>query len=175
MPPIKPITVMFEDDGASVPNNPTLPALIYRQGIDLKGQIEPEKKFEQTFAANGWSHNIWRNGSIFPYVHYHSMSHEVMGIAWGRVRLRLGGSKGKEIDFAAGDVIVLPAGTGHQLVSQNSDLKVVGAYPPEGTYNLCRGSKDEHDKALKAIPNVPLPNSDPVLGKNGPLVELWRK
>ena len=52
---------------------------------------------------------------------------------------------------------------------------VIGAYPPEGTYNLCRGDKSaERDKALTTIPKVPLPDSDPVLGKDGPLPKLWR-
>ena len=43
---------------------------------------------------------------------------------------------------------------------------MIGAYPPEGTYNLCRGDNPaDRDKALKTIPNVPVPASDPVLGK----------
>ena len=34
-----------------------------------------------------------------------------------------------------------------------SDLLVIGAYPPEGTYNLCRGDNPaERDKALTTIP-----------------------
>lgn len=169
----KPVALMFEDDGW-VPNNPTLPVLIYHGGVDIKGQSEPEKAFEKVFSANGWGHSMWRNG-IFPYVHYHSKIHEVLGISRSRAQLRIGGGKGKELELKAGDVIVLPAGTGHQLVLENRDLKVVGAYPAGGTYNLCRGTKSERDTALQTIPNVPLPDSDPVYGKNGPLVELWRK
>jgi uncharacterized protein YjlB len=41
-------------------------------------------------------------------------------------------------------------------------------------YNLCRGSKSEHTKALDTIPSVPLPDTDPVYGKDGPLTKLWR-
>ena len=169
----KPLTFLFKDDG-SVPNNPTLPALIYRNGVDLKGSADPEKVIEQAFAANGWGYNMWRNG-IYPYVHYHSMIHEALAIARGRVRLRLGGERGEEIDLAAGDVAVLPAGTGHQCLWDGPDLSVVGAYPPGGTYNLCRGSKAEHVKALQTIPQVPLPETDPVHGKDGPLTALWRR
>jgi uncharacterized protein YjlB len=52
---------------------------------------------------------------------------------------------------------------------------VIGAYPPEGAYNLCRGTNPaDRDKALQTIPRVPLPTSDPVLGKDGPLPDLWR-
>ena len=167
----QPLTFMFQDDGW-VPNNPTLPALVYRGGVDLKGNSDPEKLIERTFAANGWGHNMWRNG-IYQYVHYHSMTHEVMGIARGRVKLRLGGEQGKEVNLIAGDVVVLPAGTGHQQLSASSDLKVIGAYPPDGAYNLCRGAKPERDKALQTIPQVPMPDSDPVRGRDGPLLQLW--
>jgi uncharacterized protein YjlB len=41
-------------------------------------------------------------------------------------------------------------------------------------YDLCRGGKAEHARALKTIPEVPLPDSDPVHGKAGPLTTLWR-
>ena len=73
----------------------------------------------------------------------------------------------------AGDVVVLPAGTGHQCVSHSPDLMVIGAYPTSGRYDLCRGSKAEHDKAVTSIPQVPLPDTDPVFGKQGPLLRLW--
>jgi uncharacterized protein YjlB len=170
--PNKPLSFLLKDDG-SVPNNPTLPVLIYRAGIGLSGSASPEKTIEQVFASHGWGHNMWRNG-IFPYIHYHSMIHEVLGIARGRAKLRLGGNHGEDVDVAAGDVLVLPAGTGHQCLWDGPELSVVGAYPPEGTYNLCRGSKDEHAKALQTIPQVPVPRTDPV-EKNGPLPTLWRR
>jgi uncharacterized protein YjlB len=51
---------------------------------------------------------------------------------------------------------------------------VIGAYPPNGQYNLCRGSKAEHAQALAVIPNVPPPEADPVFGPDGPLLALWR-
>ena len=102
------------------------------------------------------------------------MIHEALGIARGRAKVRFGGDKGEVVEVQAGDLAVLPAGTGHQRLSSSDDLLVIGAYPPEGTYNLCRGAKSEHDAALKTIPNVPAPKSDPVFGKDGGLVKLWR-
>ena len=87
---------------------------------------------------------------------------------------RFGGDKGQEIEVTAGDVAILPAGTGHHRLQQSDDLVVIGAYPPSGTYNLCRGSKAEHAKALAIIPDVPLPDTDPVFGVEGPLTSLWR-
>jgi uncharacterized protein YjlB len=168
---IEPETFLFADDG-SVPNNPTLPFLIYRDAIDFKGNPDPEEVVERAFAANKWG-DMWRNG-IYPYVHYHPTIHEAMGIARGRARVRFGGNDGPEIELAAGDVCVLPAGTGHQGLWASADLMVIGAYPPTGKYDLCRGSKAERLRALTVIPEVPLPLTDPVFGRGGPLTKLWR-
>ena len=167
-----PLTFLFADDGA-VPNNP-LPALVYQGALDLAGKRDPAAAIEATFRKNGWGHGIWRDG-IFPFVHYHAMIHEVLGIAQGSARVQLGGHQGKTFEFKPGDVAVLPAGTGHQRLMGSDDLLVVGGYPPQGTYNLCRGDNPaERGKALTTIPNVPLPASDPVHGSDGPLTKLWR-
>jgi uncharacterized protein YjlB len=167
----KPKTITFKDDG-SIPNNP-LPVLIYQQAVRLDRADDPAAVFEELFSANQWG-SSWRNG-IYPYVHYHSSIHEVLGIARGRGRVRLGGDKGQEFDIEAGDVLVLPAGTGHHKLMSSEDFLVVGAYPPAGEYDECRGSKAERDKALVSIPKVPVPDSDPVLGKDGPLPRAWRR
>jgi uncharacterized protein YjlB len=167
----KPQTLMFADDG-SIPNNPRLPFLVYRNAIDLSGTPDPEEVIERTFGRHGWG-DMWRNG-IFPYVHYHSMIHEALGVARGRARVRFGGAQGEELELGPGDVVVLPAGTGHQGLWAAPELMVIGAYPKSGKYDLCRGSKAEHAKALETIPAVPLPEADPVYGDDGPLLSLWR-
>jgi uncharacterized protein YjlB len=168
---VEPQTLMFRDDGI-IPNNPLLPLLLYRRAIDLSGTPDPEPTIEEVFSRNGWG-DMWRNG-IYPFTHYHSTIHEVLGIARGSAKVRFGGSRGEEIELAAGDVAVLPAGTGHQRLWQSFDLIVIGAYPPTGTYNLCRGTPPEHARALAEISKVPLPDSDPVFGSHGPLLRLWR-
>jgi len=168
---VEPLTFLFADDG-SIPNNPKLPFVVLPNAIDLTGTADPEEIIEAAFHKNGWG-QMWRNG-IFPYVHYHSMIHEGLGIARGRAKVRFGGGNGKELDLAPGDVAILPAGTGHQCLWASPDLVVIGAYPKSGTYNLCRGSKAEHTKALTTIPKVPLPDTDPVYGKDGPLMRAWR-
>jgi uncharacterized protein YjlB len=167
---IEPEAILFADDGF-VPNNPRLPFVIYRGAIDLIGVVDPEEAIEKVFRRNGWG-DMWRNG-IYPYIHYHSMIHEGLGIARGKARVRFGGNKGQEIELTQGDVAVLPAGTGHQCLSHSHDLMVIGAYPRTGRYDLCRDSKGDHDKALLSIPQVPLPDTDPVFGKTGPLLRLW--
>src|SRR5262245_21738288 len=169
----KPLTFLFKDDGM-VPNNPALPALVYKRAIDFGGH-DPARAIESLFAQNGWGRGQWRNG-IYTFVHYHSMIHEALGIARGTARVQLGGPGGETLEYAPGDIAVLPAGTGHQRLSGSADLLVIGAYPPEGTYDLCRGDTPaDRDKALTTIPNVPPPQSDPVLGKDGGLAKLWRR
>ena len=146
---IAPETFLFSDDG-SIPNNPRLPLLVYRGAIDLKGSPDPEDLVEKTFLRNKWG-EVWRDG-IYPYAQYHSSIHEAMAIARGRAKVRFGGNTGHDIDLYAGDVVVLPAGTGHQGLWGSPDLVIVGAYPPTGRYDLCLGSKAEYAKAVAAIP-----------------------
>jgi len=167
---IAPATFVFADDGV-IPNNP-LPFLVYRGAFDVKQTTDPAAAIEHTFAENGWGHGIWRNG-IYPFVHYHAQIHEVLGIARGHARVRFGGDRGEVLEVEAGDVAVLPAGTGHQRLSVSPDLLVIGAYPPDGHYDLCRGSAAEHDRALNTIPRVPVPETDPLFGATGPLTKLW--
>jgi uncharacterized protein YjlB len=136
--PDEPITILFKDDGET-PNNPALPVLIYKGAVDLAGSRDPEADIERLFRANGWGRDLWRNG-VFPYIHYHPEIHEVLGVARGRARVMLGGAKGETLEFAAGDVAVMPAGTGHQRLGASDDFRVIGGYPPEGTYSLNRAS-----------------------------------
>ena len=166
---IKPLTFSFGDDGL-VPNNP-LPFLVYKGAIDVDND-HPEKTIEGLFGANGWG-DMWRNG-IFDYLHYHATVHEALGIACGHARVRFGGDRGQEIDVMAGDVAILPAGTGHQCLSASPDFSVVGAYSPGAKMQVTRPTPENHRKALKTIPQVKLPKSDPVMGPDGPLLRLWK-
>ncbi|MEA2936013.1 MAG: hypothetical protein QOD74_2659, partial [Variibacter sp.] len=114
----------------------------------------------------------WRNG-IYDYLHYHSMVHEVLGIARGSARVRFGGDQGNDLAVKAGDAVVLPAGTGHQRLEQSRDFLVVGAYPPEGEYDECRGRAEEHARAVERIAKAQAPETDPLFGQKGPLLALW--
>lgn len=167
----KPATVRFKDDGL-VPNHPQWALIIYRKAIDLDGNHDPAAVMEDLFEANGWG-DSWRDG-IYNYVHYHSRIHEVLGIARGKGRVRFGGNKGRIYTLKAGDVAILPAGTGHQCLSAEGDFLVVGAYPATGTYDECTADEDR-PHALKTIPKVPVPRKDPVYGAAGPLANFWRK
>jgi uncharacterized protein YjlB len=151
-----------------VPNNPKLPMLVYRS-LPLDGD-DPAAVFESRFRDNGWQ-GTWRNG-VFAYQHYHTHAHEVLGIASGSARLLLGGPAGREIDVAAGDCLVLPAGTGHRRLSASGDFLVVGAYPPGQHADIQTG--DCGKEGRKAIAGVPLPEADPVTGSDGALTKMWR-
>jgi uncharacterized protein YjlB len=160
----------FADDGI-IPNHPRWPLVLYRGAVRLDEQFDPAAIFEALFDRNGWG-DSWRNG-IYDYVHYHSRIHEVLGIARGQGKVQFGGLKGRTIPVKAGDIAILPAGTGHQCLSASDDFLVIGAYPPTGTYDECTKSED-HKAALKTIPKVARPRKDPVYGAEGPLLKLWR-
>jgi uncharacterized protein YjlB len=40
---------------------------------------------------------------------------------------------------------------------------------------VTRPTPENHAKALKTIPQVALPKTDPVMGTDGPLVRLWTR
>ena len=132
----------FTDDG-SIPNNPTLPMLVYSAAVDTSASSDPAALFEQLFTQNGWTGGSWRNG-IYPFPHYHSTAHEVLGIACG-----------------------------HQNLGASPDLLVVGAYPPGPDWDLCRGESGERPQSTANIASVPLPETDPVGGAAGPVVQHW--
>jgi uncharacterized protein YjlB len=166
----EPLSFVFEDDGR-VPNN-SLPFLVYKAAVDV-GNAHPEKTIEGLFGAHGWG-DMWRNG-VYDFLHYHATVHEALGIARGHARVRFGGDHGREFEISAGDVAILPAGTGHQCISASRDFSVVGAYPPGPQMHVTRPTPENHTKALKTIPAVKLPKTDPVTGDNGALVRLWKK
>ena len=165
----RPATFTFEDDGL-VPNN-RLPLVIYKDALDLGGG-DPEKAIEDLFRGNGWGQDTWRNG-IYDFLHYHSTVHEALGIARGVARVRFGGDSGREFELSTGDIAILPAGTGHQCLRATHDFSVVGAYPPGAKMQVTRPTVENHAAALKSIPEVKVPASDPVLGTDGPLMRLW--
>jgi uncharacterized protein YjlB len=160
----------FRDDGI-VPNHPSWPLIVYRGAVRFAAKLDPAAVLEDLFEENGWG-DSWRNG-IYDYVHYHSGIHEVLGIARGTGKVQFGGKLGKTIALKAGDIAVLPAGTGHRCLSASEEFLVVGAYPPAGKYDECTTSED-HDPALKTIPRVGRPRKDPVYGSKGPLVTAWK-
>ena len=148
-------------DGGEIPNNPKLPLLIYKGAVAARGEKAAEL-IEALYASNDWR-AAWRYG-VYPFPHYHSTAHEVLGVYRGHALIRL---------VEAGDVIVIPAGVGHQNLGSSPDFHVVGGYPIGQSADLLRGNPGERPAADDRILAVPLPKADPVEGVSGPLVKLW--
>lgn len=161
----------FSDDG-TFPNNEDLPTLILRDAFS-RSVRNLASEIGHVFQAHNWR-GTWRNG-IFSYHHYHSTSHEVLGVSRGRARLQLGGPHGEALDVGAGDVIVLPAGVAHKNLRAGDRFQVVGAYPDGRQWDLKTGSPDDRPEADRNIEQVPLPAQDPVYGDSGPVIEHWGK
>lgn len=159
----------FADDG-DIPNN-RLPLIVYATAIAAKSG-DPAVAFETLFAANGWG-GMWRNG-IYPFHHYHSTAHEVLGIARGTAEVRFGGEAGETLTVQAGDAVLIAAGVGHKRLSASDDLLVIGAYPKGQHADLMREGAADKAGIRARITAVPLPAADPVAGKAGPMAKAWK-
>ena len=159
-------TIWLQDDGG-IPNNAELPVMVYTGVfLDNPNEIEP------VFNRHGWT-NSW-TGGVFDYHHYHPNTHEVLGVKSGKAIVLIGGEQGEQLEVKTGDVIVLPAGTGHKRLEQSPDFSVVGAYPDGKSPNLKKRDPSARAQSLSKIAAIPLPDTDPVFGIDGPLVDQWR-
>jgi uncharacterized protein YjlB len=153
------------------PNNAKLPLLLYKHCFHL-----PEKNscdaIESIFLNNHWK-RPWKNG-IYPFHHYHSNTHEVLGICEGSCRVQVGGENGKNFILEKGDVLIIPAGVSHKNLHSTPDFACVGAYPFEIDYDTNKGTQLEYFAAEEKMQQVLLPQTDPVYGRNGLLFQYWK-
>jgi uncharacterized protein YjlB len=161
--------ILLADDGA-IPNNQELPVLVYHGALRLGG-ADATMEVRELFARNEWA-GSWVDG-LYDVHHYHSTAHEVLAVCGGHAKVQLGGESGITRVISAGDVVVLPAGTGHKNLGSSADFVVVGAYPRGQRYDMCYGEKGERPAADQRIAGVPLPKADPLHGPEGPLMERW--
>ena len=177
--PAEPEHFLLQPNGW-MPNNPHLPVLLYRSAFPAAGGSEvgadrTASAMEAAFTAHGWPPQ-WRNG-IYTFHHFHSTAQEILGIAAGEVRVALGGppsgnpANSRELTLRPGDVVALPAGTGHCNLGSSPDLLVVGAYPAGEHWDICRSAPSPD--TLTRMQHVAFPQADPVHGPAGPLPRLW--
>jgi uncharacterized protein YjlB len=159
-------------DNGQFPNNATLPLLTYTHAITMENKID-SKSVVDLLESNGWT-NAWENG-IYDYHHYHSITHEVLVIISGTVRVQFGGEEGIALEFTVGDVVIIPAGVAHKKLSDHSNFKCVGAYPDGRDYDVLKGNPGERPKADENIKSLPVPEADPIYGMSGPLFSNWQK
>lgn len=158
----------FDDDGV-IPNN-WLPVLVYRQVCLEKNKSDC---FQSTFVKNGWTNN-WRD-VIMPYDHFHSSTHEVLGVGRGHVTLHVGGRSGINLFVEAGDMVILPAGVGHYSLPGSSDYEIVGGYPDGRAWDVLTGMEDDRSNVLARIRAIPIPLTDPLNGEYGTLSKYWHQ
>lgn len=160
-------TFYFKDDGI-VPNN-ALPVIFYQKVTDAE---DCSAWLEHRFRENKWLNN-WRD-IILPYDHFHSNTHEVLGLGRGSLSLKIGGTNGVILSLSAGDVVILPAGVGHYSVSKHTDYEFVGGYPNGAEWDLKTGLEPgERAQILQSISTVEMPELDPIFGQEELLFEKW--
>ncbi len=88
--------------------------------------------------------------------------------------MQFGGESGPVIEITAGAGVVIPAGVGHKNLGSSADFGVVGAYPPDQDWDLCRDTRNDGEKIVATIADVPKPPTDPFFGESGPLIDHWK-
>ena len=161
---------LLKDDGV-FPNS-VLPALVYKNVLGLPAGSHPQI-IEHIFLANNWK-NSWRNG-IYTYHHYHSTTHEVLGVYSGSCHIMLGGDEGIEFIIEKSDALIIPAGVAHKNLSCSADFKCVGAYPNGLDFDINYGKQSERPGTDHNLALVQMPATDAIFGADGPLLHYWVK
>jgi len=92
----------FVKDDGIFPNS-SLPIIFYPKVLDLP-RLFTAVAIRTLFQKNNWG-NSWRQG-IYTYHHYHSITHEVLGVCKGETLLLLGGEQGITLFVEEGDLLV---------------------------------------------------------------------
>jgi uncharacterized protein YjlB len=147
--------------GDAIPNNTLYPAIMM---AGVLGGANAPADIHALYGENGWS-GLW-TWEVFAYHHFHPDAFEALAVARGGATLMLGGPQGENVDVSAGDVVILPPGCGHKLVSKRDGFQVCGAYPPgQEDYTTLREDDGYNDATLRTIRSVEPPETDPVYGR----------
>ncbi len=152
-----------------VPNNGALPAIFLSGALSAGHSTED---VQNLLRANGWVGSwVW---TVYDFHHFHPASHEVLVCVKGSATLQIGGPDGHEVEVRDGDVVILPAGFGHRRIRSDDAFAVVGAYP-EGQEDpeIIRAGDMSLETAKRLVGATPLPNCDPLSGRDGLLMRVW--
>lgn len=144
-----------------VPNS-RYPLLVHRAAVAGGGEDRVIARFQE----NGWLNN-WRYPGVYTYRHFHSTTHECLGVARGWMDVEIFGAGGPILRVSAGDVVVMPAGVSHMMVAHSDDVSLAGGYPDGRDWDNMR--QDQLSEALrrdavKRIMMLPIPLRDPATG-----------
>lgn len=153
-----------------IPNNPRFATLVYRQ-ISADPEPASPELIENRLTQRGWK-PAWRYG-IYDFPHFHSTTHEVVAIYRGRATVRLGHTAGGDFEVAAGDVILIPAGVGHECLKASADFHAVGAYPFGFSPDMITEAPADPGTVNRRIARIARPDCDPIGGRNAPMLERW--
>lgn len=110
--------------------------------------------------------------SRYDFSHFHSTSHEVLGIAHGRAKLCFGHEENPhriEEIVSQGDVILIPAGVSHRLLEDmDGGFQMVGCYPIGYNWDMCETGDDSKTEMIRSLEWF---DRDPVYGDEGPALD----
>ncbi|GAB1731646.1 hypothetical protein NU195Hw_g4132t1 [Hortaea werneckii] len=148
------------------------PLLIYRSAFPPP--LTNASLIESHLTSVGVVTPQWRY-TMYSTSHFHSTSHEVLGIANGRARLCFGHeeNEGRVVEeVRKGDVVVVPAGVAHRLMEDlEGGFSMVGSYPKGCNWDMCYGQAGEEAK-IEKIKDLPWFTRDPVYGDSGPVLDV---
>jgi uncharacterized protein YjlB len=143
--------------------NSRFPLLVHRGGVPGGGADAVIARLR----GNGW-YNNWRYPGIYTYRHFHTTTHECLGVATGWMEIEVFGVGGPHIRVEPGDVIVMPAGVSHMMTGQSDDNLMIGGYPDGRDWDSMQQdnlTEELRRAAAKRIMMLPIPPRDPVTGE----------
>ncbi|QKX62314.1 uncharacterized protein TRUGW13939_09473 [Talaromyces rugulosus] len=147
------------------------PLLIYHSAFTASpSQLSTHLK-EINVVVPHWQYTMYSQS------HFHSTSHEVLGIVSGRARLCFGGEANParvEPVVQSGDLIVVPAGVSHRLLEDlDGHFGLLGSYPAGKDWDMCYGVESEDDDQItKDISQQAWFDRDPLYGDDGPAIHV---
>jgi uncharacterized protein YjlB len=148
------------------------PLLIYHSAFNASASQLSARLEEIGAVVPQWQYTMYRQ------THFHSNTHEVLGVISGRARLCFGGEENPgrvEPTVEQGDLMIVPAGVSHRLLEDLSggSFKMLGAYPPGKSWDMNYGKESESEEEVKKnIASQAWFDRDPLYGKDGPALHI---